>query len=167
MDLCTSALNELSVDMWEVVFYYLNDFRDVIRAWISFGLQSKISRSDGLWFRYVYYLFQSEGDARRSLHRAMIRLGYSSLAEQDRFWTFIRDMYLTTRCCRSGCFKSFREIDNKRHSCRYHPGRLSTCLSCCGQKSFESIGCKTDYHDRTFQTFPLSSEIDLRMIAPS
>ena len=65
--------------------------------------------------------------------------------------SFMKELYRHRKCGRSGCYKIYREVDNYKDSCCYHPGtKRSTKLSCCKAKSFKDVGCKYSYHNGHF-----------------
>ncbi len=64
---------------------------------------------------------------------------------------FMKELYRERKCGRSGCYKIYRELDNYKESCCYHPGtKRSTKLSCCKAKNFSFPGCKYGYHNGHF-----------------
>lgn len=87
----------------------------------------------------------------------LLRLGYpisqinSISAEKIDVFEVLRKLHSDRKCSRSGCFQSFKEINNDVGCCSYHPGRMKgMSLSCCRKKNFNEKGCKCSYHDGSF-----------------
>ena len=133
----------LSGDLWVLVFEYLENLKEAVRAWIAFCLTKRgLSATDPLWLVLLEKRFESYTTL------FLTRTAYPTLCEEKQGLRFFARIHHQKKCSRSGCYQTFVEIDNTATSCRFHPGRLNAAgiLSCCRQKSFKSEGCRSAYH---------------------
>ena len=114
---------------------------DVVRLWIALG--RIIPTRHVMWKRILRQHVSTIHNENLDdiIYRLGCRLDSTGLL-------LIERMYVERKCSHSGCFKSYREIENTLSSCTFHNGILRKGrLSCCRQSTFRDVGCKRGYHD--------------------
>jgi hypothetical protein len=140
-----------SPSTWFVVFIYCDDLRDIFRTWVGFGLRQVLPIQSISWHYMLLDFFTLRGT---DYDRLLFRAGWRSNKPAS-FDMVTQKLYGTRKCSNSGCFKTFREIDNTPSSCLCHGGKMkgSRKLSCCGAAKFSDRGCKTCYHSGAYFEF--------------
>ena len=152
----------LSAELWCEIFYYFRDIKDAIRTWIAFGLRKVISKQHQIWMFLLVDLLKDS-----TISSFLQRINCPTLPAQKQGLVFLSRIYQQKKCCRSGCFQMFSEIQNTSKLCRFHSGKMTSVgnLSCCREKSFRVVGCKTGYHCGDFYDYVFSLRDDSKITA--
>jgi hypothetical protein len=151
-------VKSLTEDDWIVVMSFL-DVKDAVRLWIGICLQKQgIGRQHMVWEPVIGRLL-----GERTLDDVALRLNMYSEGKTVREYglDIIASLFMTRRCSRSGCLRTFCEKENFADSCAYHPGRMKRqFLSCCRGKNFRVPGCKKSYHDAHYFNLLMAPRIE-------
>lgn len=150
MDLSRGSLVSLQLceEAWIHIAQYFDNLKYFLRVWIVLKLYKTIKKGDAFWRHLLKEYCNSRGiDSEQVLKRKPILVGNDS-------FSMIEYLFKPKKCTNSGCFNYFYEWANHSNACRYHSGRMKVnkTLSCCAQKSFQSMGCKSTYHNGNFST---------------
>lgn len=155
-----AVISKIPTDIWLRVFNCAQNLSECVRMWIAFNkCQRRLSENDPIWFQYlIIYFAQRNIDFQSVLRRLKNPVTFKS---DERGVGTYRMLHLAKKCSRSGCYETYREIENESGSCRYHTGRLkrNRTLSCCGG-TFSTSGCKHAYHDGAFHEMVFSKRPD-------
>jgi hypothetical protein len=120
---------------------WVDSLQDLVRLWIALGCT--LPANHCMWKEMLReHCLMSRGG--QDLNDVIMRLGCRL---DSGGLLLIERMYVLRKCSSSGCFNQFREIDNTKDTCAFHPGILRKGrLSCCREDSFRAMGCKAGYH---------------------
>jgi hypothetical protein len=121
---------------------FVLDLKDIVRLWIALG--KPIAATHKMW-RKLLRDFLLKACKGQLLEDVILRLG----CRQDSYGLLLVErMHVYRKCNRSGCYTTYREIDNSSTKCCYHKGVMRKGkLSCCQQSSFREAGCTHAWHD--------------------
>ena len=140
-------------EIWITICSYLDSLKYFIRFKLCLGKKLNYILSENkhqFWSKLVInYLSIRKVNITQCINS--IR-GMQAVDLKDINYKSIAHLFSNKKCSHSGCFRIFNEWSNDSSSCLFHPGKKKTTgrLSCCGEKSFQTIGCKTSYHDGLF-----------------
>ena len=136
--------SKFGADLLIYLSVYCSNLEDIVRFWVALGLHKHIPSYDRAWREVLRFwqIVQNKGD---SVEDTCLRMGCRL---DSGGLLLIERACVPRKCCRSGCFTMYKEIDNSPLSCSFHNGKLTRgSLSCCKQTSFKEEGCKTGWHD--------------------
>jgi hypothetical protein len=121
---------------------FVVDLKDIVRLWIALG--KPVAATHKMW-RKVLRDFLLKACKGQVLEDVIMRLG----CRLDSYGLLLLErMHVYRKCNRSGCYTTYREIDNLSTQCCYHKGVMRKGrLSCCQQTSFREKGCTYAWHD--------------------
>lgn len=138
-------------DLWIAIFDFVDNIKYIIRLKIALGLKfSQFSFDKRLFWLTIAQRFFGTNIVHWNEY--LRRVNFS--AANGSIPLLISGLFSPKKCSRSGCFKNFVEASNEFGSCIYHPGKKKSSgyLSCCRQRSFQSMGCTKGYHDSLFHS---------------
>lgn len=155
------GLNCLFEDAAKGILTYLEP-RECVRAWIAIPtIRCILCPTNDFWFEVALRCQIVHNRAYSHSHDSdfqalLVRVG---CATERSGLILLKLMHDFRKCFRSGCLRVFRECDNTRSSCRFHPGKRNPRtgrLSCCRAASFSEAGCASDFHcGRVFDAIKL------------
>lgn len=138
-------------EVWIQISSYFDDLKSIILWKIALSRkasQFSFERHD-FWLTIVEQFYRS-----RKLDITNFQSKYKSLnlTNAEDMSNYLKSLFSTKKCSRSGCFRTYVEFNNNFGDCKFHPGKKNSAgyLTCCREKSFQAQGCKSSFHDGLF-----------------
>lgn len=140
-------------EIWIVISSYFDNLKYLINLKFSFGKKYNYilgENKDQFWFKLINNYLTIRGIDTSLVMKKFKNPDSDSLRSTN--YNLIKTLFSNKKCTHSGCFKIYNEWSNNSDSCLFHPGKKNSTgrLSCCREKSFQSIGCKSSFHDGLF-----------------
>ena len=138
-------------EVWIIIASYLDNIAYLIRWKIALSKKSSQFSYErkSFWLTLIEQFFHSQI---LDTNTCLSKIRLSTISDSADTAYLLKELFSKKKCSRSGCLRFFREFKNNHGACKYHPGKKNSSgfLSCCREKSFQTPGCKSGYHDGLF-----------------